>query len=244
MRKVIFLIIALSCTTVASAIDWTDYMGIYIFSHVESKSIYNGNIRQVDFDSSKERFQDNPYCRIEIGADWVGVPNYVYKIVNRKVKEDGTLILHLKDDAWQFTATLEILPDKNINMYLTDDGEIAATTWYTRRYTFKPYDIFRGTISDNRATLVSYPIEDYNPNKENFIQADLWYGDNLSSVTSLSGEFSHGPDLHITERDTNGRMIAEWFCMILPCDNTSNKVCITGSMIRGGQTYLVDLTQK
>lgn len=129
-------------------------------------------------------------------------------------------------------------------MYLIDEGKIAATTWYTSRYAFKPYDIFRGTIGDRKATLVSYPVEDYNPNKENPILADFWYGDNLSSVTSLSGQFSYGRDLHLTEMDPNGRMIAEWFCMVLQCDNTSNKVCITGSMTKGGKTYSVDLTQK
>lgn len=245
MKKLIALFLVAYCSLfAANAADWTNYIGVYVFNHVESKSIYNGNKKRVDFDSSKERFQDNPQCRIEIGANWVAVPNYVYKIVNRKVKPDGTVMFRLKDDAWALTATLEILPDKNINFYSVDDGKISATTWYTRRYAFKPYEIFRGNIGSQRATLVSYPITDNNPDKENPMTADYWFGDNISSAISLAGEFSYGRDIHLTEKNQNNRTIGEWFCMILQCDNTSNKMCITGSMTKNGQTYSVDLKQK
>lgn len=245
MKKyILFFLFALCTSAFACAVDWTNYMGIYIFNHVESKSIYNGNNRTVDFDSSGERYQDNPECRIEIGADWVGVPNHVYKIVGRKVKEDGTLLLRLKDDAWMITATLEILTDKNINLYLVDEGKIASSTWYTKRYAFKPYEIFRGKIGSQSATLVVYPIENYNANKENVMTADYWFGDNLSSVQPLSGEFSYGRDIHLIEKNANGKAIGEWFCMALQCDNTGNKTCITGSMTKNGRTSSVDLKQK
>lgn len=245
MKRDILLFFFAFCTTLlAHAVDWTNYMGIYVFNHVESQSIYNGNTRQVDFDSSKDRFQDSSECRIEIGADWVGVPNHVYKIVGRKVKDDSTVMLRLKDDAWMLTGTLEILTDKNINLYLVDEGKIYSTTWYTKRYAFKPYEIFRGKVGNQSATLVSYPIENYSENKENSMYAGFWIGDNISSVKSLTGEFSYGRDIHLIEKNANGKAIAEWFCMILQCDNTSNKMCISGCMTKNGQTLSVDLKQK
>lgn len=243
-RNLLFFLFAFWTTILANAVDWTNYMGIYVFNHVESKSIYTGNTRQVDFDSSKNRFQDSPECRIEIGADWVGVPNHVYKIVGRKVNDDGSVMMRLKDDAWMLTATLEILTDKNINLYLVDEGKIYSTTWYTKRYVFKPYEVFRGKIGNQSATLVSYPIENYSENKEISMYADFWTGDNISSVKSLTGEFSYGRDIHLIEKNANGKAIAEWFCMILQCDNTSNKICISGSMTKNGQTLSVDLKQK
>lgn len=137
MKKVILFTLAICIALVAAAQDLSKFRGVYIFDHVESQSVYNGNKRVVDFDASKERYQDNPHCMIEIGPKWVGVPNHTYSIVGSKVKNDGTVLLKLKDDGWDITATMEIRPNKTINFYGTDEGKIVYTTWYTQFHSFK-----------------------------------------------------------------------------------------------------------
>ena len=228
---------------IASANVWINHMGVYIFNHVESKSKYNGNKLTIDFDSRKDRYQDNPYCKIEIGADWVGVTNYVYKITARKIKEDGTLMLRLKDEGWNIIATLEILSNGNINFYDIDDGKVAVTTWYTKKQTFRRYDIFSGTIGNRNATLITYPMENPSPNGVNSLQAQYWFGPDLNAIKSLSGEFSYGRDIYLKEENNRGTTIGEWFCMILQCDSRSKKMCITGSATINGKTMSVDLKQ-
>ena len=137
MKRALSILLCMSIFCMATAADWSKYRGVFIFNRVESQSVYNGNKRVVDFDATKERYQDNPYCRIEIGNNWVGVPNYVYSIVGSKVKPDGTVILKLKDDSWSITATMEIHPNKTINFYGTEEGKIAHSTWYTKLHSFK-----------------------------------------------------------------------------------------------------------
>ncbi|MDE7411294.1 MAG: hypothetical protein K2M94_04565 [Paramuribaculum sp.] len=137
MKRVLSLLFCISIFIIAEAADWSKYKGVFIFNRVEGQSVYNGNKRVVDFDATKEGYQDNPYCKIEIGADWVGVPNIVYSIVGSKVKPDGTVLLKLKDDGWGITATMEIHTDKTINFYGTDGGKIVHSTWYTKLHSFK-----------------------------------------------------------------------------------------------------------